>query len=112
MRFKKHVKKIESSEALSKIMKMRGVKFTWKRGELGTEIQNKQDIGFIAQEIENVFPELIIKNHENSNNYLKLKYDEIVSICLAAIKEQSNLLNTSENKIKILENKVIEKGLN
>ena len=92
-------------------MKMRGVKFTWKRGEIGTEIKDKYDIGFIAQEIENVFPELIIKGRENSDKYLKLKYDEIVSICLAAIKEQSNILKTSESKIQKIEDKVKEKGL-
>jgi hypothetical protein len=110
-RFKKNVEKIESTEALTKIMKMRGVKFTWKRGEVGNEVENKFDIGFIAQEIQNVFPELIIKNKQESNSFLRLKYDEIVSICLGAIKEQSSLIRLSEEKIKEIETKAKEKGL-
>ena len=92
-------------------MKMRGVKFTWKTGQVGTEVKTKHDIGFIAQEIQNVFPELIIPNDSSNTNYLRLKYDEIVSICLEAVKEQSLVLEVSESKIQKLENKVKEKGL-
>lgn len=90
---------------------MRGVKFTWKRGQVGTEVRDKHDIGFIAQEIENVFPELIMKNNDDRNKFLRLKYDEIVTICLAAIKEQSSYLDVTETKIQKLEDRIREKGL-
>jgi len=42
---------------------------------------------------------------------LRLKYDEIVTICLAAIKEQSSYLDVSETKIQKLEDRIREKGL-
>ena len=92
-------------------MKMRGVKFTWKTGQVGTDVKTKHDIGFIAQEIENVFPELIYKNENGESSFLRLKYDEIVAICLEAIKEQSLFLENSESKIENLEKRLKEKGL-
>jgi hypothetical protein len=86
---------------------MRGVEFLWKKPN---DSENKVDIGFIAQEVEKIFPELVFKEN-NEFNLKKVKYYEIVSICLEAIKEQDVELTESENRLEYLENRIKEKGL-
>jgi hypothetical protein len=86
---------------------MRGVEFIWKKQN---DSENKVDIGFIAQEVEKIFPELVFKEN-NEFNLKKVKYYEIVSICLEAIKEQDVELTESENRLEYLENRIKEKGL-
>jgi hypothetical protein len=41
----------------------------------------------------------------------KVKYHEIVSICLEAIKEQFEELDESETRLEYFENRIKEKGL-
>ena len=55
-RLKENIKPIES--ALAKAMKLQGVTFDWKEKE-GKIIDIKQDIGFIAQDVQKVLPELV-----------------------------------------------------
>jgi hypothetical protein len=106
MRFKKNVRKIESP--LSKVQKMRGVSFIWNSSDVN-QMPNK-DIGFIAQEIEYVFPELVFKGKNHEDAKYMVKYHDIVAICLEAIKEQSDMLNNSLTKLERLEGLVTEKG--
>jgi hypothetical protein len=106
MRFKKNIREIETP--LSKVQKMRGVSFIWNSSDVNqTPIK---DIGFIAQEIEHVFPELVFKATDNENANYMVKYNDIVAICLEAIKEQSDMLNNSLTKLERLEELVTEKG--
>jgi hypothetical protein len=86
---------------------MRGVEFLWKKQN---DSESTIDIGFIAQEVEKIFPELVFSEH-NELGLKKVKYYEIVSICLEAIKEQDIELSESENRLEYLENRIKEKGL-
>jgi hypothetical protein len=83
------------------------VEFLWKKQN---DSETSTDIGFIAQEVEKVIPELVFKE-KNDLDLKKIKYYEMVSICLEAIKEQDAELTLSENRLDYLENKVKEKGL-
>jgi hypothetical protein len=66
-------------------------------------INNGQlDIGFIAQELQLAFPELVA-GIEDDKNVLVVKYDSLISVCLEAIKQQSEILDYSEKKLEILE---------
>jgi hypothetical protein len=106
MRFKKNIRNIETP--LAKVLKMRGVEFIWKKPN--TDGDNTVDIGFIAQEVAEIFPELVFSGN-NTTDMKKVKYHEIVSICLEAIKEQFEELNESETKLEYFENRIKEKGL-
>jgi hypothetical protein len=105
LRFKKNIRDIESP--LSRVLKMRGVEFLWKKQN---NSERTVDIGFISQEVEKIFPELVFSEN-NGLNLKKIKYYEIVSICLEAIKEQDIELSESENRLEYLENRIKEKGL-
>jgi len=63
------------------------------------------DIGFIAQEIAEVFPELVFKKN-NDNSFYQVKYADVIALCLEAIKEQSLLLDDKENRLEIIEKKI------
>jgi hypothetical protein len=87
---------------------MRGVSFIWNTEDVNAKPNN--DIGFIAQEIAHVFPELVFKANDSENAMFMVKYHDIVAVCLEAIKEQSEMLNNSLTKLERLEGLVTEKG--
>jgi hypothetical protein len=70
--------------------------------------KHMDDIGFIAQELKEIVPEFVFGKEES---YFRVKYTDIVALCIEAIKEQSVLLDIKENKLKVLEEKAKEKGL-
>ena len=86
---KENIKPIEN--ALDKVEKLQGVTFNWK--EPGLANLNK-DIGFIAQDVQKVLPELV---RENENGKLSLRHQGIVPILLEAIKELSDKVKALEN---------------
>ena len=87
---KENIKPIEN--ALDKVEKLQGVTFDWKESDSVLDI--KQDIGFIAQDVQKVLPELV---RQNENGKLSLRHQGIIPVLLEAIKELSD-------KIKVLEN--------
>ncbi|KYG70331.1 hypothetical protein AZI85_14430 [Bdellovibrio bacteriovorus] len=76
-RLKKDV--VTLPEALEKLLKLRGVNFVWKN-------TNEKTVGFIAQEVEAVYPELV-KTDKNSG-YKAVQYGNIVAILVEALKEE------------------------
>jgi hypothetical protein len=79
-RYKENIKPIES--ALDKAVKLQGVTFDWKESDSILDI--KEDIGFIAQDVQKVVPELV---RENEDGKLSLRYQGVTPILLEAIKE-------------------------
>ena len=79
-RLKENVKPIDS--ALDKAMKLQGVTFDWKESDSILDI--KEDIGFIAQDVQKVVPELV---RENKDGMLSMRHQGIAPILLEAIKE-------------------------
>ena len=79
-RLKENIKPIES--ALHKAMKLQGVTFDWKENDSALDL--KEDIGFIAQDVQKVLPELV---RENKDGMLSMRHQGIAPILLEAIKE-------------------------
>ena len=92
-RYKDNIKPIES--ALDKAMKLEGVTFDWKESDSILDI--KEDIGFIAQDVQKVVPELV---RENKDGKLSLRYQGITPILLEAIKELKAEIEELKKKIK------------
>ena len=80
VRLKENIKPIES--ALDKVGKLQGVTFDWKKSDSILDI--KEDIGFIAQDVQKVIPELV---RENKDGMLSMRHQGIAPILLEAIKE-------------------------
>ena len=106
---KKDVQTIEG--ALDKVLKLRGVSYYWKNNEeLGADsTQYKSDtdkhIGVIAQELEQVFPELV---SDDKMGFKTVNYDGIAPILIEAIKEQQSIIEGLESKVEKLEKLVEE----
>jgi len=79
-RLKENIKPIDS--ALDKVIKLQGVTFDWKKSDSILDI--KQDVGFIAQDVQKVIPELV---RENEDGMLSMRHQGIAPILLEAIKE-------------------------
>ena len=86
---KENIKPIEN--ALDKVERLQCVTFDWKESDSILNI--KEDIGFIAQDVQKVLPELV---RENDNGKLSLRHQGIISVLAEAIKELSD-------RIKVLE---------
>ena len=77
---KENVKPIDN--ALDKVSKLKGVTFDWKQSNSILDI--KEDIGFIAQDVRGVLPELV---RTNKDGKLSLRDKGIVPVLVEAIKE-------------------------
>ena len=104
-RLKDNVKTIPN--ALDKVMKLRGVEFDWNQGKR----KGTHDLGLIAQEVEEVLPELVRDktlctgehSEGNEKEFKTVDYDKIVGVLIEAIKEQQeeiDLLKANFDQLK------------
>jgi hypothetical protein len=70
------------TNALSKILALDGVYYNWTENPDGDK-----RIGFIAQDVEKVVPELVFKNERTSEKYLGVHYENVTPLLVEAIKE-------------------------
>lgn len=117
LRLKNNIRQIENG-SLSKIMEMNVVRYGLKNQEVNilepteeakylyspdSDILKQEHIGLIAQELQQIYPELV---NEGDDGYLSVNYIEIVPILIKSIQEL-------KTKVDILENeaaKSIQKG--
>jgi hypothetical protein len=80
--------------ALDTILHLRGVTFDWKRDEFKDKhFKEGRQIGFIAQEVERVLPELV---HTDQDGYKSVAYQNVVPVLVEAFKTQEKRLKTVE----------------
>jgi hypothetical protein len=68
--------------ALSKVLALNGVTYNWNDTPDG-----KKRIGFIAQDVNDVVPELVFTNEKSSDKFMGVHYDNVTSLLVEAIKE-------------------------
>jgi hypothetical protein len=91
---KTNIKPLENS--LDKIIKLQGVSFTWKENTSENNLIGiKDDIGFIAQEVQEILPDLVRKN---DNGLLSLRDKGITALLVEAIKELKAEIDELKNK--------------
>ncbi len=99
MRFKTNINTVYN--ALNIVDRLRPVRFEWK-DNIEFKTVEDQSIGFIAQELDMVLPELVtIANNDDGS--LAVNYNGIIPINTAAIKE---LVNRTENRDENLQNQI------
>lgn len=77
------------SEAIGTINKLNGVSFNWKE-------DGSKSFGFIAQEIEQILPELV---HENSEGVKSVSYIPVIAFLVEAIKEQQRQIEELKSRV-------------
>jgi hypothetical protein len=115
-RWKKNFKPLDNS--LDKLSKINGYYYDWKtKEECNKEnisfcnFSNDKQIGVIAQDIEEIYPELVSKD---KNDFLSVSYDKLTVILIESVKEMNTKLKEQEIIINNYENrfKIIEDNLN
>ena len=100
IRFKQNVRPVVN--ALDKIKALRGVYFNWNQKSFPEKEFGAQDeLGFIAQEVEKVVPEIVTKD-KTQEAYRSVKYDKLVALLVEAIKEQQKQIDSLNSKIEKL----------
>ncbi|MBL7960007.1 tail fiber domain-containing protein [bacterium] len=109
IRLKENITPLEGS--LNKVQRLQGVNFSWKN-----DPSHSRKIGFIAQDVEKILPELVFTN--DVDGYKGINYAEIAAVLTEAIKEQQKQIETlkselSEMKTQIAKiQKVVLKAVN
>jgi hypothetical protein len=85
---------IPISNPLEKINQIGGYSFIWNTEK--QDIYKGKDYGVIAQEIEEILPELV---DTRENGYKAVKYDKLVSLLIEGIKELSEEVKELKEKI-------------
>jgi hypothetical protein len=81
------------SSALQKIDRVTGVEFNWDEEKQTDHIGH--DVGVIAQEMEEVLPEVVTTRE---NGYKAVRYEKIVPLLIQAIKELKQQVEQLKNK--------------
>lgn len=101
IRLKKNIKPIDSNEALSNILEMRGVTYDWRSDEYPEKgLVGGMQYGLIAQELEKIVPELVDTDEEG---WKSIDYSHIVPIMIEALQAQNELIdkqNVTLNKLQ------------
>jgi hypothetical protein len=101
MKFKKNISDIDGP--LEKLLKIRGVIFEWKTDEFKDKgFPSGRHYGVIAQEIEEVFPEVV---KTGSNGEKAVSYTELVPILIEAMKAQEQEIQTLKQEVDQLKKK-------
>jgi len=86
--------------ALNNVSKLRGVAYKWKRGDEDESqgFDNKTHFGVIAQELEEVYPELV-DNPGNTQKRKHVEYNGLIGVLIEAVKELK--VQNEDQKAKI-----------
>jgi hypothetical protein len=95
IRFKENITPI--SNALHKLNKIGGYEFDWKNEEELVALHGftGHDVGVIAQEIEEILPEVVTTR---DSGYKAVKYEKIVPLLIQCIKELKQEIDSLKNK--------------
>ncbi|HCT84935.1 MAG TPA: hypothetical protein DF296_07010 [Candidatus Margulisbacteria bacterium] len=95
VRYKKNITTL--TNALEKVMNLRGVHYDLKEDTTVTPNQGKY-VGVIAQELEAQYPELVVTDHQTG--YKSVAYDKISAVLLQALKELKQEKDAQLEKLK------------
>jgi hypothetical protein len=99
-RLKDNIIKIKSP--LEKISKLRGIEFNWNDKQDIYPV-GKRDLGVVAQEVEEVLPEIV---ETRASGYKAVKYEKLTPLLIEAVKELSKENEDLKARLKSLEDKI------
>jgi type VI protein secretion system component Hcp len=102
LRFKTGIDAI--SGALDKIAALRGVSFCWRQDQFPAQrFSSGRQVGFIAQEIEPVLPEVVLRG---GDGYYSIDYGKLTPLLVEALKELKTQNDELKHRIEVLERSV------
>lgn len=98
LRYKKNITPYTS--ALDKVLSLEGVYYDWKQDEFPEKgFTDAKQVGFIAQDMEQVIPELVMTDTEG---YKSVNYAAMTVVLLEAIKEQQKMIEMLRAEVQAL----------
>jgi len=102
IRLKSNIKSLTNS--LDQVKRLRGISFNWKeKSNINNVDRCNQHIGLIAQEVEEVIPELV---NTAPDGYKSVEYANLVAVLVEAIKEQQVMIDNQKNEIGDLKSEI------
>ncbi|HAS46060.1 MAG TPA: hypothetical protein DCS93_36595 [Microscillaceae bacterium] len=93
-RFKQNIQPI-SSNAIAKLTQLQGATYQW-RTEEGQDFDEGTYIGFIAQEMKKLYPDLV---SENQDGHLSINYTGLIPIIVEANKQQQQRIEDLQTQV-------------
>jgi uncharacterized coiled-coil protein SlyX len=93
IRLKENIQPIQN--ALEKVESISGNTYDWKEGYDEIHSHKGNDVGVIAQEVEEILPQIVTNR---DNGFKAVQYEKIIPLLIEAIKELSAKINRLENK--------------
>ena len=100
-RLKKNIQSLSSTEMLQKVLALQGVTYEWSDDKTGYERPEGIFFGFTAQNIQEVFPNLV---EEDGQGYLQTAYGTYDAILVEALRALHGELEAGKTRIEQLEN--------
>ncbi len=97
-RYKTGIRTVES--ALDKVLAMRGTSYDFAAEQIPADYKAGKQVGFIAQEMQAVMPELV---KEDSEGMMSVNYIGVIPVLVEALKEQHEVIEEKETRIAALE---------
>ena len=93
IRLKENIQPIQN--ALEKVESISGNTYDWKEGYDEVHSHKGNDVGVIAQEIEQILPQIVTNR---DNGFKAVQYEKIIPLLIEAIKELSAKVDSLKNK--------------
>jgi hypothetical protein len=101
-RFKKNISPLQNS--LEKVLNLQGVNYDWRIDEFPNKHFNEgRQLGFIAQEIEEVLP-LVVQT--DAEGYKAVDYSRLTPVLVEAVKEQQAIIDAQQAEINSLQSQL------
>lgn len=109
IRLKRDIASLSPEEELNRLLQVQGVSYNWKNPDHGKKLQ----LGFIAQELEKIYPELV---ETDAQGMKSVNYSHLVAPLVSAMKAlygdlqslKASLLE-KDQRIKVLEQENLQK---
>ncbi len=108
-RFKRKIQQMDGLEVLNKLLQLEGVSYELDTDnialpKIGSIKKKKRQIGFIAQDVEALFPELVY--NDDDNDFKGLHYSRFVPLLLEGIKQLSQEVRELQELVVIEKSEV------
>jgi len=101
-RYKQDIQRIDG--AMESLKQINGVRYNWKKDDFPkNHFSSESQIGVIAQELEEVYPELV---NTGADGYKSVDYPRLTAVLIEALKEQQAEISTQNVTLQVLEEKV------
>jgi hypothetical protein len=106
-RLKKNIESIPNSTSLTKVLQLNPVYYEWREDILPSAFvknhKKGRQIGLIAQEIEDIIPEVVKEEKIYDKEWKGVNYEKLTAVLIGAVKEQQEQIEELKTRITELE---------